>query len=133
MKKFAVAALTAVMATSILTVPAKASTDENQGFLPGGCVVTNGYCDMEPRNEGFVPYFYRTCRPGDVDGGVVTRDVQHLQCSLVGIGYRDLDAVGVFGPKTQEAVEEIQEKYGLEVNGIVDPATWKVIMDVASK
>ncbi|WP_454055157.1 peptidoglycan-binding domain-containing protein [Clostridium sp. Marseille-Q7071] len=130
MKKYAILALTAVMATSILTVPAKASTDGSQGILPGGCVITGprDYCDMEPINEGFVPYFLRTCRLGDIDRGPVARDVQHLQCSLTHLGYNDLDRVGFFGPKTEKAVKDFQEKHGLEVDGIVTPEVWKVIM-----
>ncbi|KIE45294.1 putative peptidoglycan binding domain protein [Clostridium argentinense CDC 2741] len=126
MKKYAILALTAVMATSILTVPAKASTDGSQGILPGGCVITGtrDYCDMEPRNEGIVPYFLRTCRPGDVG-----RDVQHLQCSLTHLGYKNLGVVGIFGPRTEKAVKDFQEKHGLEVDGIVTPEVWKVIMD----
>ena len=125
MKKCAILALTAVMATSILTVPAKAFTDGSQGILPGGCVITGprDYCDMEPRNEGFVPYFLRTCRPGDVG-----RDVQHLQCHLALLGYNDLGEIAYFGPKTEKAVRDFQEKHGLEVDGIVTPEVWKATM-----
>jgi len=126
MKKYAILALTAVMATSILTVPAKASTDGSQGILPGGCVITGprDYCDMEPINEGFVPYFLRICRPGDRG-----RDVQHLQCHLSNLGYKNLDAVGIFGPKTEKAVKDFQEKHGLEVDGIVTSDVWQVLAD----
>ena len=129
MKKYAILALTAVMTASILTVPAKESTDEGQGILPGGCVITGhkDYSDMESRNEGIVPYFLRTCRLGDIDG--FTRDVQHLQCALSGLGYKNLGIVGVFGPKTEKAVKDFQEKHGLEVDGIVTPEVWEVISD----
>ncbi|WP_454055158.1 peptidoglycan-binding domain-containing protein [Clostridium sp. Marseille-Q7071] len=126
MKKYAILALTAVMATSILTVPAKASTDQYQGIVEGGCVITipKDYCDMEPINEGYVPYFLRICRPGDRG-----RAVQHLQCHLSSIGYKNLDAVGIFGPKTEKAVKDFQEKHGLEVDGVVTPDVWKVLAD----
>ncbi len=134
MKKYAILALTAVMATSILTVSAKASPDQYHGIVEGGCVLgsefSNDYCIMEPRNEGFVPFYLRTCRPGDVDT-FITRDVQHLQCLLTTMGYKNLDEVGVFGPKTEEAVRDFQAKYGLDVNGIVAPETWEVIRDVS--
>ncbi|WP_291579015.1 peptidoglycan-binding domain-containing protein [Clostridium sp. UBA6640] len=132
MKKYAILALTTVMATSILTIPAKASTNGNQGILPGGCVITGpkDYCDMEPRNEGVMPFFLRTCSPGDVDGKIADRDVQHLQCALAYLGYTDLDEVGVFGPRTESAVKDFQEKHGLEADGIVTPEVWKVIMNL---
>ncbi|ARC87095.1 hypothetical protein RSJ17_18365 [Clostridium argentinense] len=58
-------------------------------------------------------------------------DVQQLQCYLSGLGYNDLDKVGFFGPKTQKAVEDFQTKHELEVDGIVTPAVWRVIMDVS--
>ena len=126
MKKYAILALTAVMATSILTIPAKASTNGNQGILPGGCVITGpkDYCDMESENEGIIPYFLRTCRFGNAG-----RDVQHLQCYLSHLGYKNLGAVGVFGLRTEGAVKDFQEKHGLEVDGIVTPEVWKVMGD----
>lgn len=136
MKKYAILTLTAVMAASILTVPAKALTTQPRNIAEGGCVITGpwdtpkDYCDIEPMNRG-IPFFYRACRPGDVDGGGIDIDVQQLQCYLSGLGYSDLDKVGFFGPKTQKAVEDFQTKHELEVDGIVTPGVWRVIMDVS--
>ncbi|WP_312577609.1 peptidoglycan-binding domain-containing protein [Clostridium sp.] len=136
MKKYAILALTAVMATSILTVPAKALPTQPQGIVEGGCVLPvpnwppKDYCDIEPMNRGFVPYFERDCKPGDRDLGPIMNDVQFLQCRLTHIGYDDLDEVGYFGPKTENAVKDFQEKHGLETDGIVTPNVWKVLRNV---
>ena len=35
-----------------------------------------------------------------------------------------LDADGIFGPKTEEAVRRYQKTYGLTVDGVVGPKTW---------
>ena len=34
---------------------------------------------------------------------------------------------GIFGRLTEEAVKEVQRKYGLVVDGIVGPQTWEII------
>ena len=34
---------------------------------------------------------------------------------------------GIFGPKTQRAVERIQKQDGLIVDGVIGPHTWKAL------
>ncbi|WP_324617983.1 peptidoglycan-binding domain-containing protein [Streptomyces dysideae] len=38
---------------------------------------------------------------------------------------------GVFGPKTQRAVEHVQTREGLVVDGVIGPHTWKALREVA--
>ena len=40
-------------------------------------------------------------------------------------------ADGVFGAQTENAVRAVQRNAGLEVNGIVGPATWNAVVDLA--
>ena len=146
MKKYAILALTAVMATSILTVPAKALPTQPQSIVEGGCVlpvpdlpsvdtnnisndgiqgIVDGGCILIPhskRCEMKKDGFSRTCRPGDR-----SEDVKHLHEHLRTRGYSDLDEDGYFGPKTEKAVRDLQGKLGLKVDGIVTPEVWKVI------
>jgi putative chitinase len=42
-----------------------------------------------------------------------------------------LEPVGNFGPKTEKAVKEFQQKYGLSVDGVVNDKTWQMIMGIA--
>lgn len=53
-------------------------------------------------------------------------DVIKLQMALNSAGY-DLDADGIFGSKTQEAVREYQASKGLTVDGIVGANTWSAL------
>lgn len=63
-----------------------------------------------------------TLRPeGDHAGGAVAL----LQRLL------DLEADGSFGPKTAEAVREVQQAAGLEVTGVVDGPTWAAVEQAA--
>ncbi|WP_283592019.1 peptidoglycan-binding domain-containing protein [Clostridium butanoliproducens] len=126
MKKYAILALTAVMATSILTVPAKALPTQPQGIVEGGCVLgnefSNDYCRIEEGEELSSLEALPTCQFGDNNS-----NVKHLQCQLHIIGYKDLDEVGVFGPNTLKAVKDFQEKHNLKVDGIVDSEDWEEI------
>ncbi|MHC1720727.1 MAG: N-acetylmuramoyl-L-alanine amidase [Clostridiaceae bacterium] len=49
-------------------------------------------------------------------------DVKYLQCFL------GIDDDGIFGPATEKAVRELQEKSGISVDGIVGQETWSRIL-----
>lgn len=59
--------------------------------------------------------------------------VRKLQSILAGPGWgQDLGAVdGQFGPKTEQAVRNVQTFFGLTVDGICGPKTWAVVLGVA--
>ncbi|MDQ3569225.1 MAG: peptidoglycan-binding protein [Actinomycetota bacterium] len=42
--------------------------------------------------------------------------------------FPQLDVDGIFGPSTEQAVRELQEMFGLAVDGIVGPETWFAIV-----
>ncbi len=54
--------------------------------------------------------------------GAEGRQVQLLQQALGGVGVD-----GVFGPETEAAVKQFQERNGLTVDGIVGPQTWNAL------
>src|SRR5579859_696474 len=57
--------------------------------------------------------------------------VRELQDQLRGLGYRDLDgpvrADGYFGDRTRRTVEAFQYDYGLTVDGVAGPKTWRAL------
>ena len=54
-------------------------------------------------------------------------DVEALQAALNNCGFNCGKVDGQFGPKTDEAVRDLQEKLGLVVDGIVGPKTWGML------
>lgn len=74
---------------------------------------------------------------GDVVGyGHQTQDVHGdqavtcLQSLLNHLGY-NLEVDGYFGPKTQNAVLDFQDKHGLSRDGITGPLTWQAMLKAA--
>ena len=64
-------------------------------------------------------------RPGDT--GEAVRDIQDR---LAALGFPcSPDPQGTYGPATTEAVERFQASRNLRVDGIVDQATWKTLVD----
>ncbi len=53
-------------------------------------------------------------------------DVSELQRRLKAAGAQ-VDVDGDFGPRTQAAVQAVQQKLGLTVDGVAGPATWKAL------
>ena len=56
--------------------------------------------------------------------------VTALQTDLATAGYYNGEIDGVYGPGTIEAVERLQEDSGLEVTGLMDPATQAALAEV---
>ncbi|WP_371662289.1 peptidoglycan-binding protein [Streptomyces sp. NBC_00280] len=99
-------------------------------------------------SASLVPVIY-TCRLEQRDGrwyaGLSrTRDIllsnTHLglevaeaQCLLDRAGAEPGDIDGVFGPKTLRAVERMQERSGLVVNGVIDSPTWQALREADPK
>jgi putative chitinase len=57
-------------------------------------------------------------------------EVIDLQTELRDAGYRIL-VDGDFGPNTEEAVRDFQERHGLAVDGVVGPQTWALLLESA--
>ena len=51
-------------------------------------------------------------------------DVYYLQQALVQLGYSLGKIDGIYGPKTQQAVEKFQSDNDLKIDGICGPLTW---------
>ena len=59
--------------------------------------------------------------------GQAVRAAQHLLKTKFGY---DLNVDGIFGPKTDAAVEDFQSKHHLVVDGIVGPMTWQALVAI---
>ena len=64
--------------------------------------------------------------PFDVSRGVNGHIVKYAQEVLNILG-ANLDVDGAFGPKTEKAVKSFQGKQNIEVSGIIEKQTWKVL------
>ena len=66
-----------------------------------------------------------TLNPGDV--GPAVSEAQYLLARYI----QEPTAIdGVFGPTTEAAVQDYQQKFGLTVTGVVDPPTWTSLLTV---
>ncbi|MFD5629010.1 peptidoglycan-binding protein [Streptomyces sp. NPDC127072] len=99
-------------------------------------------------SETMVPVIY-TCRPEKHDGRwyaglsrtteailaytYVGPEVAEAQCLLRRAGISPGDIDGVFGPKTQRAVQRIQTRDGLVVDGVIGPHTWQALREASPK
>ncbi len=53
--------------------------------------------------------------------------VRGVQRRLIQLGFDPGEIDGRFGDKTAAAVKKFQEKYELDIDGVVGPATWAVL------
>ncbi|MGW7167842.1 peptidoglycan-binding protein [Streptomyces sp. NPDC054884] len=58
------------------------------------------------------------------DGGP---EVAEAQCLMRRAGISPGGIDGIFGPLTQQAVKEVQQRAGLVVDGVIGPHTWKAL------
>ncbi|KGF11248.1 glycoside hydrolase [Tissierellia bacterium S5-A11] len=63
-----------------------------------------------------------TYHPGDIG-----EDISTIQHRLGTLGYH-LEADGVYGPATEDAIREFQAAHGLEADGLVGPATYRALL-----
>lgn len=61
--------------------------------------------------------------------GMKNDTVAVVQLLLIGLGY-DIEADGSFGPATEAAVRQYQQRAGLGVDGSVGPVTWARLLGV---
>ncbi|WP_329041889.1 peptidoglycan-binding protein [Streptomyces sp. NBC_00178] len=99
-------------------------------------------------SASLVPVIY-TCRPAQRDGRwhaslspatdvllsntQVGLEVAEAQCLLRRSGAAPGEIDGIFGPKTRRAVEYLQKRNGLIVNGVIDPPTWRALRKATPK
>ncbi|WP_282083474.1 peptidoglycan-binding protein [Streptomyces tendae] len=89
-------------------------------------------CRLEQRDARWYAGLSRT-RDILLSNTQVGLEVAEAQCLLRRAGTAPGDIDGVFGPKTRRAVERMQKRNGLIVNGVIDPPTWKALREVAPK
>ncbi|MDI9831945.1 peptidoglycan-binding protein [Streptomyces sp. KAU_LT] len=132
----AVALVLALSTTVLLAV--RLSSGE-QGRPPAALVATDV---PSPASASATAPLY-TCRLERVDGhwyaglsrtrdailaqGQAGPDVAEAQCLLRRAGLAPGAVDGIFGPVTQRAVEDLQRRDRLVVDGIVGPHTWKAL------
>lgn len=59
--------------------------------------------------------------------GMSGSDVMEVQSALRRAGFFQGEADGAFGPQTRGAVESFQRRFGLAPDGVIGPATWRVL------
>lgn len=64
--------------------------------------------------------------------GMADQDVKPLQKLLKGYDYYSHNIDGIFGSETFNAVNELQQDYGLRVDGIFGPETFEALEETAS-
>ncbi|NES64082.1 MAG: peptidoglycan-binding protein [Okeania sp. SIO2D1] len=72
---------------------------------------------------------WKALLPPTIARGSRGNDVERLQMTLNEMGY-SLVVDGIFGSNTEAAVKEFQKNSRLEVDGIVGPLTWYVLMSI---
>lgn len=128
-----VGVVAAVDATRIYTIEGNTS---NAAELVdnGGCVAKKSYLLTSARILGYGnPAYVGASAAAAVPASILRlrskgADVVTLQNRLNKLGFPCGSADGDFGPRTLEAVKAFQAARGLVVDGVVGPATWKVLM-----
>ncbi|MFF0590917.1 peptidoglycan-binding protein [Streptomyces sp. NPDC003781] len=141
----AAAVVTALSVTTALLLAVRLTEARAQLAQERNGVVATGVATV---SESLVPVIY-TCELEQRDGrwyaGLsrttnillsnthVGLEVAEAQCLLQRAGTEPGDIDGVFGPKTRRAVERMQKRSGLIVNGVIDPPTWQALREAAPR
>ncbi len=101
-------AVTASTATTVTTVATPVTAET--GTTVTTTATTTGSREVTSPSD--------SVRLGDTGPGV-----EQIQTALKAAGY-DIESDGVFGPVTDRAVRDFQQKNDLAVDGVVGPKTW---------
>ncbi|GGT20769.1 peptidoglycan-binding protein [Streptomyces chromofuscus] len=112
---------------------ARAATSAGDPATVSGELVPVTYtCRLEQRDGRWYAGLSRTT-DAILAYTYVGPEVAEAQCLLRRTGIPPGDIDGIFGPKTQRAVERIQKRDGLVVDGVIGPHTWKSLREAAPK
>ncbi len=141
----AAAVVTALSVSAALLLAVRLTEARAQLAHDRGDVVPTALATV---SESFVPVIY-TCRLEQRDGrwyaglsrttGILLSNTQvglevaEAQCLLHRAGTEPGEIDGAFGPKTRRAVERMQKRNGLIVNGVIDPPTWQALREADPK
>lgn len=92
----------------------------NRLFPPSPGAIASGF-----GNPASVPLI-QSSRP-ILRQGMESDWVAQLQQRLNQLGFFEGSPTGVFGPRTEASVRELQLRYNLEPDGIVGPSTWSIL------
>ncbi|MEU4012410.1 peptidoglycan-binding protein [Streptomyces pseudogriseolus] len=102
--------------------PPAVSTAAPAGIAPSP-VATSYTCRMERIGGQWFAGLSRT-RDAILASGHAGPQVAEAQCLLRRAGFPPGDIDGIYGPRTERAVQRLQQKAGLVDDGIVGPHTW---------
>lgn len=69
----------------------------------------------------------KAAAPGNLSVGSTSGDVWDLQHRLKALGLFDVELTGYYGTYTKNSVQNFQQTYGLQSDGISGPRTWKAL------
>ncbi|MGV9732125.1 peptidoglycan-binding protein [Streptomyces albogriseolus] len=132
-----VAAFVLVVASAALLVARIAGDDGGQArppavssAAPAGAAAsptaTSYTCRIERVGGQWFAGLSRT-RDAILLNGHAGAQVAEAQCLLRRAGFPPGDIDGIYGPRTERAVQRLQQRAGLVVDGIVGPHTWGVL------
>lgn len=108
--------------------------DERKSVLRGGSEENPVVVEAEPGDVEFywagtayIPWKNFFGYSGSIPKSAPGEAVVTLKMLLQDIGFKELEMNSVYDERTQEAVEDIQEKHGVTVDGVVGPLT-KIIL-----
>lgn len=86
-----------------------------------------GPCAYAKHSDGRWYAGHSTTNVNAVNPANTSEDVLEVQCLLARLGYDPGPIDGVFGPRTESAVEKLQAAGDVIVDGVVGPRTWTLL------